>query len=230
MMICVPMMATAVVTVAGQRQHMRLSLAARVLFVFVTPPPLTNDALLSGSFCARTSATPHPPRAGLVCLVSGQDGPAWAAVLPVASMADIGPRARLQGWRRLETGWFRSDVHACVYTHTCRGRRARLECSCTARVYVLYAYYDDNVYYYIGERVEATGYACYALCVLCKSVCMCTGKCIWTPFAHTRTDWLSWKCSFGRPSMANRCESMTLRTHSTLPLPTRHTFNLHENA
>ena len=117
-----------------------------------------------------------------------------------------------------------------VYTHTCRGRRARLECSCTARVYVLYAYYDDNVYYYIGERVEATGYACYALCVLCKSVCMCTGKCIWTPFAHTRTDWLSWKCSFGRPSMANRCESMTLRTHSTLPLPTRHTFNLHENA
>ena len=115
MMICVPMMATAVVTVAGQRQHMRRSLAARVLFVFVTHPPLTNDALLSGSFCARTSATPHPLRAGWV---TGQDGPALAAVLLVASMADIGPRARLQGCHGLETGWFRSDVHAYVRTHT----------------------------------------------------------------------------------------------------------------
>ena len=113
-------------------------------------------------------------------------------------------------------------ARVCTYTYI-RDRWARLECSCTARVYILYAYYDDEVY---GERGNVAGYAWYALCVLCICTCLCK----WTPLAHTRTDWLSWKCSFGRPSMANRCESMTLRTHSTSPLPTRHTFDRHENA
>ena len=113
-------------------------------------------------------------------------------------------------------------ARVCTYTYI-RDRWARLECSCTARVYVLYAYYDDEVY---GERGNVAGYAWYAWCVLC--ICTCLRK--WTPLAHTRTDWLSWKCSFGRPSMANRCESMTLRTHSTSPLLTRHIFDRHENA